>query len=69
MLFVGVLNARTTNPRWRTATILKKIEKSHIFAATVRIDHQEISHGDAYYPNEVSHAGPYTALTILHSET
>ena len=33
MLFVGGPNARTTNPRWRTAAILEKSKNRHISAA------------------------------------
>jgi len=33
MPFVGGLHTRITNPKWRTAAILEKLENSHISAA------------------------------------
>ena len=33
MPFVGGLNTRITNPRWRTAVILEKSKSRHISAA------------------------------------
>jgi len=44
VLFVGGLNTRTTNPRWRTAAILK-IEKSR-YLGNCLTDQREMLQGD-----------------------
>jgi len=46
---VGGPNTRSTNPRWRTAAILKKNVKSTYLSKRL-IDFDEIWHGDAHWP-------------------
>ena len=46
MLFMGGLNTRETNPRWRMAAILKN-RKSAISPSLT--DRHKIWHGDAYW--------------------
>jgi len=58
---------RATNPRWRTADILKiKIEKS-LHHGNALTDHYEILARHAFCPNELCCVRPYTMLTTLHN--
>jgi len=45
--FVGDPNARITNPKWRTAAILKKIEKSPYLSNSLTNRHK-ICYADAH---------------------
>jgi len=51
MLSVGGQNAHTTNPRWRTATILKKNEKS-LYLGNGLIYCHRIWHDDSKWLSE-----------------
>jgi len=51
VVIVGGPNRRQTNPRWRTAAILKKTLNRHISATVNRLaDFDKIWHNDAYWP-------------------
>ena len=49
VVVVGGPNRRPTNPRWRTAAILKKSVKS-LYLCNRLTDFDEIWHDDAYWP-------------------
>jgi len=52
VVIVGGPNRRQTNPRWRTAAILKKKTLNRHISATVNrlADFDKIWHNDAYWP-------------------
>jgi len=49
VVIAGGPNRRPTNPKWRTAAILKKTVKA-LYLYNRSTDFDEIWHGDAYWP-------------------
>ena len=64
VLFVGGPNTRKTNPRWRTAAILKIINRPYLRNGST--DLREIWHGDAYWAFEADRKSKlYATLSTL----